>query len=85
MIEFPRPQHLMGVPAAVLIHNEEVGGGGDPAGLLIQVQVKGLAIILQLKGDHPFCLEINEEPAAIITMHLMMLLLPWHAMGKWII
>lgn len=44
----------MGVPAAVLIHNEEVGGGGDPAGLLIQVQVKGLAIILQLKGDHPF-------------------------------
>lgn len=74
----------MGVPAVVLIHNEEVWGG-DPAGLLIQVQVKGLAIILQLKGDHPFCLEINEEPAAIITMHLMMLLLPWHAMGKLII
>lgn len=59
--------------------------GGDPAGLLIQVQVKGLAIILQLKGDHPFCLEINEEPTAIITMHLMMLLLPWHAMEKLII
>lgn len=31
--------------------------------------------MLKLKGDHPFRTEINEEPAAIITMHLMMVLL----------
>lgn len=55
---------------------------GNPAGVSIQVHVKGLAIILQLKGDHPICPEINEEPAAIITMHLMMLLLLWHALVK---
>lgn len=52
---------------------------------MIQVNVKGLAIILQLKEDHPICPKINEEPAGIITMHLIMLLLLWHAVVKLII
>lgn len=65
-----------------LIHNE----GGNPAGVSIGAHVKGSAIIPRLKGDHPICPEINEEPAAIITMHLMMmLLLLWHALVKLII
>lgn len=48
-----------------------------------EAHVKGSAIILQLKGDHPIWPKINAEPAAIITMHLMMmLLLLWHALVK---
>lgn len=50
--------------------------------LSILDHVKGLAIILQPKGDHLICPQINKEPAGIITMHLMMLLFLWHALVK---
>lgn len=50
--------------------------------LSILDHVKGLAIILQPKGDHLVCPQINKEPAGIITMHLMMLLFLWHALVK---
>lgn len=53
--------------------------------LSILDHVKGLAIILQPKGDHPICPQINKELTAIITMHLMMLLFLWNALVTLII
>lgn len=53
--------------------------------LSILDHVKGLAIILQPKGDHPICPQINKLLAATITMHLMMLLFLWNALVKLII